>query len=631
MALYMTDSHQEAFLRPAIREIAPYLEQYLQQINIHMYPGEEGFSVKLEQGEATLLAAGRVEALRALCALASAIQNGKTSFYLEQQTPFDTRGVMYDCSRNSVPKVATVKLLLRRMALMGLNALMLYTEDTYEVAQTPALGHYRGRYSQAEMKEIDDYANLLGIEVIPCIQTVAHLERLLRWSCTADVRDDPTTLYVGKDETYQLIRNMIISASAPVRSRRIHLGLDEAHGLGLGRKLDEEGYHDKLSLMKEHLGRVQSICQELGVAPMMWGDMLFRMNILGNGYYDDNVCLPETMADVIPKGIQVFYWDYYHNNQDFYDLYIREHQKLGIQPLFAGGVCSWLGMQPNLLKSKASIRAGLNACREAGVREAFTTVWRDDGGEGMPGSVIPGIQMFAEECWEARQGRCDSLLDSQALVASGMTAKQRTALGSFDELHEGLSLQGLEPPNPHKYLLWQDPLLGQFDCEAATGDYGAYYRQKAQELEDTDGCAAEAADALRLARALADFLSFKADLGVRLKTAYDLHDRVGLSAIALQMESEILPSLRRLYMLHRSLWMKWYKPFGWEVQDIRYGGLTSRMETALIRLRSHLEGDLLALEELDHPRLTYAGLQPTGEETLPSYNAYHCIATVSIL
>ncbi|NLV59771.1 MAG: family 20 glycosylhydrolase, partial [Clostridiales bacterium] len=193
MALYMTDNHQEAFLRPAIREIAPYLDPYLQQVNIHIYPGEEGFSVKLEQGEAILLAAGRVEALRALCALAAAIQNGKASFYLEQQTPFDTRGVMYDCSRNSVPTVATVKLLLRRMALMGLNALMLYTEDTYEVVQTPALGHYRGRYSHAEMREIDDYANLLGIEVIPCIQTVAHLERLLRWSCTADVRDDPTT------------------------------------------------------------------------------------------------------------------------------------------------------------------------------------------------------------------------------------------------------------------------------------------------------------------------------------------------------------------------------------------------------------------------------------------------------
>ncbi len=631
MALHMTDHHFQSVLQPAILEIWPMLEKHLQGIDILLYPGEEGFSVRLERGEAILLAAGKPEALRALCALAAAVQNGKSAYSLEQQTPFLTRGVMYDCSRNSVPTVETIKLLLRRMALMGLNALMLYTEDTYEVPQTPAMGHYRGRYSKDEIKEIDDYADLFGIEIIPCIQTVAHLERLLRWPAMACVRDDPSTLYVGKEETYRLIRNMILNASAPVRSRRIHLGLDEAHGLGLGRRLDEEGYHDKISLMTEHLKRVEAICRELGIRPMMWGDMLFRMHIPGNGYYDDSVCLPAKMADVIPAGIQVFYWDYYHNGQAFYDLYIREHQKLGMQPLFAGGVCSWLGMQPNLIKSKASIRAGMAACREAGLTEAFTTVWRDDGGEGLPGSVIPGIQLFAEECWEARQDRCDSMFESQVAVSSGMGACKAHALGSFDELKEGLSLTGLEPPNPHKYLLWQDPMLGQFDCEAATGNYGAYYRKKAAELEDMDGCAPEAADALLLAKALAEVLRFKADLGVRLKSAYDKGDKKALSAIAEEIETDILPALHRLHALHRDLWMKWYKPFGWEVQDIRYGGLQSRLATTVSRLRSYLEGRLAALEELGHPRLTFEGVPPTGKESLPSYNVYQSIATVSIL
>jgi hypothetical protein len=40
---------------------------------------------------------------------------------------------MLDCSRNAVMKVNAVKELIRKCALMGLNSLQLYTEDTYEV------------------------------------------------------------------------------------------------------------------------------------------------------------------------------------------------------------------------------------------------------------------------------------------------------------------------------------------------------------------------------------------------------------------------------------------------------------------------------------------------------------------
>lgn len=68
------------------------------------------------------------------------------------------RSVMIDCSRNGVLRLKTIYFLLNNMALMGLNMLQLYTEDTYEVDGEPLFGYLRGRYTATELSKVDDYA-----------------------------------------------------------------------------------------------------------------------------------------------------------------------------------------------------------------------------------------------------------------------------------------------------------------------------------------------------------------------------------------------------------------------------------------------------------------------------------------
>ena len=115
---------------------------------------------------------------------------------------------------------------------MGYNAVLLYTEDTYEVAGRPYFGYLRGRFSQAELRELDQYADALGIEMIPCIQTLGHMARALRWPCMEDVRDTDDVLLLDEEKTYALIEEMIVSASRPFATRRIHIGMDEPTGWG---------------------------------------------------------------------------------------------------------------------------------------------------------------------------------------------------------------------------------------------------------------------------------------------------------------------------------------------------------------------------------------------------------------
>ena len=158
-----------------------------------------------------------VEVFRALCLFKG--HHSDISFKLREKAAFDRNGLMLDCSRNMAPTVETVKYLLSRMALMGLSLAMLYTEDTYEVPGEPYFGYLRGRFSQAELRELDDYADALGIEMIPCIQTLSHLNRVLHWPCYQSVRDTQITMLVDEEATYALIEKMIAAISACFRSR----------------------------------------------------------------------------------------------------------------------------------------------------------------------------------------------------------------------------------------------------------------------------------------------------------------------------------------------------------------------------------------------------------------------------
>ena len=86
--------------------------------------------------------------------------------------------VMIDCSRNAVMNVKSVKKFAETVKSLGFDSLMLYTEDTFEVDNEPYFGYMRGRYSKDEIKELDAFCNNIGIELIPCVQTLQVVGRI---------------------------------------------------------------------------------------------------------------------------------------------------------------------------------------------------------------------------------------------------------------------------------------------------------------------------------------------------------------------------------------------------------------------------------------------------------------------
>ena len=94
---------------------------------------------------------------------------------------FRNFGVMIDCSRNAVMTIKQLKKFITVISRMGYNQVQLYMEDTYEVDGEPFFGYLRGKYSKQELKELDDFAYGLGVELVPNIQTLAHMGAFTKW------------------------------------------------------------------------------------------------------------------------------------------------------------------------------------------------------------------------------------------------------------------------------------------------------------------------------------------------------------------------------------------------------------------------------------------------------------------
>ena len=229
---------------------------------------------------------------------------------------------------------------------MGYNTLMLYTEDMYEIEDEPYFGYMRGRFTAADWKEMDDYAALMGIELVPCIQTLAHLEAILRWPAYGGLKDCDNILIVGDDQVYALIDKMLAAMSKNLRSRRINIGMDEAGMLGRGQYLRRNGYRPSHEIMLEHLNRVVELCRKYDYQPIMWSDMFFSMSSPVEAYYDKNTVIPEEVIKLVPPEVTLAYWDYYHLDPTMYDHMIDQHHRFRNPMLFAGGAWKWSGLTP---------------------------------------------------------------------------------------------------------------------------------------------------------------------------------------------------------------------------------------------------------------------------------------------
>lgn len=504
---------------------------------------------------------------------------------------------MINCSQGAVKTVNGIKRLADYLKIMGYNYVMLYTEDTYEIESEPFFGYLRGRYSKSEIKEIVAYCEERGIEVIPCIQTLGHLEEALKNSAFNAVKNADDTLLVGEEKTYELIEKMFASCAECFKSRKINVGMDEADSMFLGKFLNKNGIKDKYEVLLYHVKRVAEIAAKYGFTPYMWSDMFFKF-ARGN-YYAVTDDVPERVITEFKKlGMNLIYWDYFEDEK-IYASMIAQHKRFGADLIFAGSACNWIYFASSNFHSLQKTRMAINSCERAGVTDYLQTLW--GGTYCSDYAVLPTLFFTAEyargnrdmqnikEKFERTFGeRWDNFLLFDMLLPDNIKITDDITNGGIN------------------YLI-ADPFLSRFDStiteeglEAkAYADYAEKFAAAARESKAHK-------DIFEKHAAYAKVLSLRYNLGVNARKAYTNGDKTALKKVVRDFEATI-SAMREFIEKFKAVFFSEMKGHGYCVFDIRFGGVLARLITCKDRLVDYLDGKIDKIEELETDILDYYG------------------------
>ena len=583
-------------------------------IPVQLVSGSDCLKIMADSTGYRISFGSKAEFFRALALLIDMLRNGKTEISLTEKAHFDTCGVMVDVSGDSVLLVDTVKDLIERMALMGLNMLMLYTEDIYEMEKYPWFGYMRGAYTKQELKEIDAYGQQFGVELIPCIQTLGHLKTALRWPYAAEMMDQQDVLMIDNPKTYEFVDEMLKTMSECFASRRIHIGMDETVGMGLGKYLLYNGYTPAYELFTRHIQKVTELTEKYGYKPMIWSDMFFRLGLPQNDYSID-AQIPSDAAQKLPENIQMVYWDYCVEDSKVIRTIMDRHDILGREVVYAGGVWSWNRIAVNMKKTINTARVQLGVSKEKGLKTVMTTIWGNSNASAHSiYASLPGLQIYAEENY------CDTVSDEhlsdrfRACTGYDLNTFMKMYVDDFSDKDMTTFMdENCICINSSIQHFYNDILVGIMDKTLSSYDFKAWYENYLNELKALPD-QGEMEWMFRWHRMLGEILLNKCDLNQQLIAAYQENNKQKLDSIVMRMEA-LLSNYECFHFYCGDIWHKFNKPFGWEGIDMDMGRIESRLKWAIHRLNQYINKEIDRIEELEAERFYYHDISKPLMET----------------
>ncbi len=263
---------------------------------------DESYSLKIESQKILLQAASDLGAMRGLETLLQSLQQDISGFYfpalkIEDSPRFAWRGLMMDACRHFMP-VDVVKRTLDVMSSMKMNVFHWHLSEDQgfrvESRKFPLL-HEKGSdgmyYTQAQIKDIVQYADLRGIRVIPEFDLPGHATAWLvgypelasapgpydieRFFGVFDPTFDPTI-----ERTYEFLDAFFGEMATLFPDPIMHIGGDENNGIQWNNNpaiqsfMNDNGIRDNHGLQVYFNKRLITILKKYNKQMMGWDEIM---------------------------------------------------------------------------------------------------------------------------------------------------------------------------------------------------------------------------------------------------------------------------------------------------------------------------------------------------------------------
>lgn len=303
---------------------------------------------------------------------------------------FDVRGYMLDVSRDKVPTMATMSLLVDILEKCGYNQLQLYFEHAFAYSGHNAVWKDASPFTAEEIRTLDAYCSMKGIELVANQNCFGHLERWLRlpeYNHLAELpkggaplpwggfKKDPTTLCPTDPRSLEFVDGLLSDLLPNFSSGFVNIGCDETFDLlGKGRSAEEVEKKGEGRVYLEFLCKVAELVRKRGLRPMFWGDMILRH--------------PELVPE-LPKDLIALDWGYEGNHP-----FMEEAAKFkaaGLDFYVCPGTSAWNSLCGRVENMRENLQAAEAAGRVHGAKGYLVTDW-GDGGHWQPlAASLPGI------------------------------------------------------------------------------------------------------------------------------------------------------------------------------------------------------------------------------------------------
>jgi len=544
----------------------------------------------------------RVCFFRGLMILCQAVSEGKKEIDICEKPFFENKGMMLDLSRNNSLNEKSLKYFIRQHAVMGLNTVMLYMEDMYEVPVEPYFGYMRGRYSADMLKRLDDYAYELGVELVPHIELLGHMGKFLRhFNCSYLRGGSVNEFLVGDDKTYAFIEEMVKSISTCFRTDKVHIGFDETMTINKGPYLARHGQVPLEEVFFEHLTKVCEIVKKYGLRPNIHMDMFFTFRWKGappkNAYHiTDDVEFDDAIKTKIPENIDLTMWNYTEEDEDRMCRIFKKSKELGRNVYYFGSAKMYQSLCCKYEPTVKIAVVGLNACRKENIKNAILCTWQDSA-ECPHFLALPVALIYAEMDYTGKYSEGE--MQRRVKFLYGIDYEDFLKMGDADQIHENE-----HPELATKFMLYNDPLMGLLDKNIENLDLRKFYGKMVKDYENRGKSYGGMKLSFDQFKAFLDVLELKADYGVRLKKAYDKKDMDTLRKMC--DEAIVIKSrYEKLMEIDRQLFTEYFQGFGFESIETRRATMAARFETTRYKLEKFILGEIDKIEELEEERLLY--------------------------